>query len=207
MDLAAAERDRPYITGFLRAPLDFPGIIRRIFVHSNAKKPDRNPPTARPHLVICDSLLRRYAGEMMTRSLFPLARGLAILFGFFAAGCNGNPMSETRSSTATATATSATPPVNMADRWRLASARGGACGMTFAAPAPTEGTIAPEGGCPAKLLHQPALGLRARSAGDPGSHTQTTGRAEAECSRALRGRVAQWRSYLARALTLALVNQ
>jgi hypothetical protein len=83
MGLAAAERDRPYITGFLRAPPDFPGIFCRIFVHSNAKKPDRQPLTARSNLVICDSLLRRYAGEMMTPSLFPVVRGLAILFGLF----------------------------------------------------------------------------------------------------------------------------
>jgi len=44
MDLAAAERDRPYITGFLRAPPDFPGIFRRIFVHSNAEKARPQPP-------------------------------------------------------------------------------------------------------------------------------------------------------------------
>jgi len=40
--------------------------------------------------------------------------------------------------------------------------------MTFAAPAPTEGTIAPEGGCPANFF---TSRLRARSAGDPG-HTR-----------------------------------
>ena len=40
----------------------------------------------------------------------------------------------------------------MAGRWRLTAANGGACGMNFAAPAPTEKTIAPEGGCPANFF-------------------------------------------------------
>jgi hypothetical protein len=38
----------------------------------------------------------------------------------------------------------------MAGRWRLVAANGGACGMTFTAAA-AEGTIAPEGGCPANF--------------------------------------------------------
>lgn len=48
----------------------------------------------------------------------------------------------------------APPPVNMAGRWRLVSAAGGACGMTFtgAPPVGTEGTIAPEGGCPGNFF-------------------------------------------------------
>jgi hypothetical protein len=41
----------------------------------------------------------------------------------------------------------------MAGRWRLVSASGGACGMTFGAPVgATEGTIAPEGGCPGNFF-------------------------------------------------------
>jgi hypothetical protein len=56
----------------------------------------------------------------------------------------------------------------MAGRWRLVSAGGGACGMTFAAPAgATEGTIAPEGGCPGNfftsrrwLFEQGSLAIR-----------------------------------------------
>ena len=46
------------------------------------------------------------------------------------------------------------PPVNMAGRWLLASPGRGQCNMTFRAAAPTdsEGTIAPEGGCPGKFF-------------------------------------------------------
>jgi hypothetical protein len=39
----------------------------------------------------------------------------------------------------------------MTGRWRLVSANGGACGMTFTAAA-GEGAIAPEGGCPANFF-------------------------------------------------------
>jgi hypothetical protein len=50
------------------------------------------------------------------------------------------------------------PPVDMAGRWRLAAANGGACFMTFGgvAGAPggpaAQGTIAPEGGCPGNFF-------------------------------------------------------
>jgi hypothetical protein len=50
------------------------------------------------------------------------------------------------------------PPVDMAGRWRLAAASGGACFMTFGgvAGAPggpaAQGTIAPEGGCPGNFF-------------------------------------------------------
>jgi hypothetical protein len=53
------------------------------------------------------------------------------------------------------------PPVDMAGRWRLAAASGGACFMTFGgvagapgAPgaAAAQGTIAPEGGCPGNFF-------------------------------------------------------
>ena len=45
------------------------------------------------------------------------------------------------------------PPIEVAGRWRLAAAGGGACFMTFAqtAGAP-QGTIAPEGGCPGNFF-------------------------------------------------------
>jgi hypothetical protein len=45
------------------------------------------------------------------------------------------------------------PPVNLAGRWLFAQQSRGQCRMTFgaAAPAATEGTIAPEGGCPGKF--------------------------------------------------------
>jgi hypothetical protein len=46
------------------------------------------------------------------------------------------------------------PPVNMAGRWMLAQPGRGQCNMTFraASPTDTEGTIAPEGGCPGKFF-------------------------------------------------------
>jgi Protease inhibitor Inh len=41
------------------------------------------------------------------------------------------------------------PPIQVAGRWRLAAAGGGACFMNFAQAAGAgQGTIAPEGGCP-----------------------------------------------------------
>ena len=41
------------------------------------------------------------------------------------------------------------PVVNLAGRWMLTSPNRGQCGMNFTgAPKATEGTIAPEGGCP-----------------------------------------------------------
>jgi hypothetical protein len=84
--------------------------------------------------------------RMKSRSLtLPLA--LAALAGCLAA-CSPD-FADTRT-TATA-ATPAAPPVNMAGRWRLVSGNGGACGMTFTA-AGVEGTIAPEGGCPANFF-------------------------------------------------------
>jgi hypothetical protein len=45
------------------------------------------------------------------------------------------------------------PPIDLAGRWRLAAAAGGACFMTFGdAPGAAQGTIAPEGGCPANFF-------------------------------------------------------
>jgi hypothetical protein len=55
----------------------------------------------------------------------------------------------------------APPPIDMAGRWRLAAATGGACFMTFGVaagapgapgPAAAQGTIAPEGGCPGNFF-------------------------------------------------------
>ena len=41
------------------------------------------------------------------------------------------------------------PPVDLAGRWKLAVAAGGACFMNFGnSPGAVQGTIAPEGGCP-----------------------------------------------------------
>jgi len=46
-----------------------------------------------------------------------------------------------------------TPVVNMAGRWMLTSPNRGQCGMQFTGvPKATEGTIAPEGGCPGNFF-------------------------------------------------------
>jgi Protease inhibitor Inh len=45
------------------------------------------------------------------------------------------------------------PPIDVAGRWRLSAAGGGACFMTFAHnPGAPQGTIAPEGGCPGNFF-------------------------------------------------------
>jgi Protease inhibitor Inh len=45
------------------------------------------------------------------------------------------------------------PPIDLAGRWRLTAAAGGACFMTFGdAPGAGQGTIAPEGGCPGSFF-------------------------------------------------------
>ena len=43
------------------------------------------------------------------------------------------------------------PPTELAGRWRLTAAAGGACAMTLGAGA-SQGTIAPEGGCPGNFF-------------------------------------------------------
>jgi hypothetical protein len=45
------------------------------------------------------------------------------------------------------------PPVDLAGKWKLSAAAGGACVMTFGgAPGAGEGTIAPAGGCPGNFF-------------------------------------------------------
>jgi hypothetical protein len=45
------------------------------------------------------------------------------------------------------------PPVDLAGRWRLTAVGAGGCFMTFgSAPGAVDGSIAPEGGCPAKFF-------------------------------------------------------
>ena len=45
------------------------------------------------------------------------------------------------------------PPIDLAGRWRLTAAAGGACFMTLgSAPGAAQGTIAPEGGCPGNFF-------------------------------------------------------
>jgi len=47
----------------------------------------------------------------------------------------------------------APPPIELAGRWRLTAAAGGACFMTLGgAPGAGQGTIAPEGGCPGNFF-------------------------------------------------------
>jgi hypothetical protein len=45
------------------------------------------------------------------------------------------------------------PPIDLTGRWRLTATGSGACFMNFGhAPAAAQGTIAPEGGCPANFF-------------------------------------------------------
>ena len=45
------------------------------------------------------------------------------------------------------------PPIDLAGRWRLTAAAGGACFMTLGdAPGAAQGAIAPEGGCPGNFF-------------------------------------------------------
>ena len=45
------------------------------------------------------------------------------------------------------------PPIDVAGRWKLTAASGGACFMTFGnSPGAVQGTIAPEGGCPGNFF-------------------------------------------------------
>jgi hypothetical protein len=85
-------------------------------------------------------------------SLLRIGRiGTAVmLIAIGAAGCRTD--STTPSVTATE-ARPAPPPVNMAGRWLLSQPGRGQCNMTFRAASPTdsEGTIAPEGGCPGRF--------------------------------------------------------
>jgi hypothetical protein len=82
-----------------------------------------------------------------------------------ASGCSGSgligasPEAEKPAPSAPPAQAELTPaPIDMAGRWRLAAATGGACFMTFglAAGAPgaaaAQGTIAPEGGCPGNFF-------------------------------------------------------
>jgi hypothetical protein len=74
------------------------------------------------------------------------------------AACSSDPLGPSASSTGVeakpaAAAVRVSPPVEMAGRWTLASASGGACSMNFgASTGAAEGTIAPEGGCPGNFF-------------------------------------------------------
>jgi hypothetical protein len=68
------------------------------------------------------------------------------------AACSGDRVGTLFGTTAPPEAPAAAP-VNMAGLWLLGSPGHGQCRMTFGAAAPnaTEGTIAPQGGCPGKF--------------------------------------------------------
>jgi hypothetical protein len=73
------------------------------------------------------------------------------------AGCTTTPEPETapgapQAAPQTSVPTSP-PPVDLGGKWKLTAASGGACTMTFGnAPAATQGTIAPAGGCPGNFF-------------------------------------------------------
>ena len=68
-------------------------------------------------------------------------------------GCSGIDWPGS-SSSPTAQPQAGVPPVSLAGRWQLSSPSRGQCNMTFGAANATasEGTIAPEGGCPGKFF-------------------------------------------------------
>ena len=68
-------------------------------------------------------------------------------------GCTGIDWPGSSSATTAQPSQAGTPPVSLAGRWQLSSPGRGQCNMTFGASGPTatDGTIAPEGGCPGKF--------------------------------------------------------
>jgi hypothetical protein len=88
----------------------------------------------------------------------------ALLLASALAGCSGNgllgaprPAAQTAPTPQEAEAPpAAPPPVDLAGRWHLTAAAGGACFMNFgdvpATPNAVKGTIAPEGGCPGNFF-------------------------------------------------------
>jgi hypothetical protein len=93
----------------------------------------------------------------------PLTRAAVLLGATVAlAGCAtdrlfGPGFSAAPSGAATASAPPAPPrtppPVDLAGRWVLASPNAGSCNMNFGStPGASEGTIAPEGGCPGNFF-------------------------------------------------------
>jgi hypothetical protein len=81
------------------------------------------------------------------------ALALAVLALAGCSGFGGLDLSSTNAG-APAQAPAAPPAVNIAGRWLLSSPGRGQCHMNFGAAsgAATEGTIAPEGGCPGKFF-------------------------------------------------------
>jgi hypothetical protein len=93
------------------------------------------------------------------------AAKLAVVFVLLAglAGCSAGSILGSQPEAAPAPAPAAEPeaatppPVDIAGRWQLSAAAGGACFMTFGkaaggAAAVPQGTVAPEGGCPGNFF-------------------------------------------------------
>ena len=70
------------------------------------------------------------------------------------AGCAATPKPEpAASSPGPAPPSPSPPPIDLAGRWHLTAAAGGACYMTLGdTPGAVQGTIAPEGGCPGNFF-------------------------------------------------------
>ena len=71
-------------------------------------------------------------------------------------GCTGNERVAARpepQASAPPPPAPAPPPIDLAGRWRLTAAGGGACFMNLgSSPGALQGTIAPEGGCPGSFF-------------------------------------------------------
>ncbi|HVU42691.1 MAG TPA: AprI/Inh family metalloprotease inhibitor [Xanthobacteraceae bacterium] len=98
------------------------------------------------------------AAAVATFVLFAgLLSGLAACSGSSLLG--GGPEPNATPAPAPAGPVTSSPPVDLAGRWQLSAAAGGACSMNFAdapgagaqSPAP-QGTIAPAGGCPGNFF-------------------------------------------------------
>jgi hypothetical protein len=87
---------------------------------------------------------------MTTESTRRITCGLTLIAAGTLAGCSSDRLFGSGDQPPpTARAAPQTLPVDMAGRWRLATPSGGACGMVFGGtPGASDGTIAPEGGCP-----------------------------------------------------------
>jgi hypothetical protein len=85
----------------------------------------------------------------------PVSRASALLLTMLAlAACNTDGIGSAGSGTSSAGLSSpAAPPTAIAGRWLFSSPSRGQCNMTFGAAnvAASDGTIAPEGGCPGKF--------------------------------------------------------
>jgi hypothetical protein len=98
------------------------------------------------------------AGAVTAAAAFVLLTGLAACSSSNLLGSSPEPRETPALAAAPAALTP--PPVDLAGRWQLSAAAGGACSMNFAgtpgtgaaqSPAP-QGTIAPAGGCPGNFF-------------------------------------------------------